>query len=101
MGEESERITEVKIYNRTYNVLSSNDPEYVKELARFVDERMREVSEQTPTVDTMKVAILAALNIADQYFAAKGELRALEEKVSRKGAEMCKILEPFLNSKSP
>jgi cell division protein ZapA len=101
MGEDSERITEVRIYNRTYNVLSSNDPDYVRELAQFVDERMREVSEQTPTVDTMKVAILAALNIADEYFAAKGELQVLKERVSRKGTEMCRILEPFLDNESP
>ena len=59
--------TTVEIYGLTYNVRGEGDPAYLKELARFVDARMREVSSQLPIVDPMKIAILAALNIADEY----------------------------------
>ena len=51
----------VEIYNQTYNIRSDGDSEYVIGLAEFVDRRMREISSGTLTVDSLKVAILAAL----------------------------------------
>jgi len=59
--------TQVEIYGQTYNVRGEGDPAYLLELARFVDSRMREVSSQVATVDPMKIAILASLNIADEF----------------------------------
>src|ERR671928_150268 len=50
----------VEIYNQTYNIRSDGDSEYVIGLAEFVDRRMREISSGTLTVDSLKVAILAA-----------------------------------------
>jgi cell division protein ZapA len=57
----------VEIFGQTYNVRGEGDPDYLTELARFVDSRMREVAAQVATVDTVKIAILAALNIADEF----------------------------------
>jgi cell division protein ZapA len=59
--------TSVEIFGQTYNVRGEGDPEYLAELARFVDGRMREVAAQVSTVDPIKIAILAALNIADEF----------------------------------
>ena len=59
--------TEVEIFGQTYNVRGEGDPDYLTELARFVDSRMREVAAKVATVDPMKIAILAALNIADEF----------------------------------
>jgi cell division protein ZapA len=59
--------TEVEIFGQTYNVRGEGDPNYLLELARFVDARMREVAAEVATVDAMKIAILAALNIADEF----------------------------------
>jgi cell division protein ZapA len=59
--------TGVEIFGQTYNVRGNGDPDYLAELARFVDNRMREVAAQVATVDPMKIAILAALNIADEF----------------------------------
>ena len=59
--------TTVEIFGQTYNVRGEGDPDYLAELARFVDSRMREVAAQVATVDPMKIAILAALNIADEF----------------------------------
>jgi len=59
--------TQVEIYGQTYNVRGEGDPAYLLELARFVDSRMREVSSQVATVDPMKIAVLASLNIADEF----------------------------------
>ena len=57
----------VEIFGQTYNVRGEGDPNYLTELARFVDSRMRDVAAQVATVDAMKIAILAALNIADEF----------------------------------
>jgi len=59
--------TEVEIFGQTYSVRGEGDPNYLMELARLVDSRMRDVAAQVTTVDPMKIAILAALNIADEF----------------------------------
>lgn len=59
--------TTVEIFGQTYNVRGEGDPNYLEELARYVDARMREVAAEVNTVDPMKIAILAALNIADEF----------------------------------
>jgi cell division protein ZapA len=56
----------VEIYDQAYN-LRGVDAEYILKLADFVDKKMRNVAEQTSTVDSLRVAVLAALNIADEY----------------------------------
>ncbi len=56
----------VEIFDQGYN-LRGSDPEYILKLAEYVDGKMRAVAEQTNTVDTARLAVLAALNIADEY----------------------------------
>ncbi len=56
----------VEIYDQAYN-LRGVDAEYILKLADFVDKKMRNVADQTSTVDSLRVAVLAALNIADEY----------------------------------
>lgn len=57
----------VEIFGQTYSVRGEGDPDYLTELARFVDSRMRDVAAEVATVDPLKIAILAALNIADEF----------------------------------
>jgi len=56
----------VEIYDQTYH-LRGSDPEYIAELAAYVDSKMRLISQQAATVDSLRVAVLAALNIADEF----------------------------------
>lgn len=57
----------IEIYHQTYNVHAEEEnEEYLKELAAYVDAKMRAVAEATQTVDTARIAVLAALNIADE-----------------------------------
>jgi cell division protein ZapA len=60
----------VEIFDQAYN-LRGSDPEYIMRLAEYVDGKMRAVADQTHTVDTLRVAVLAALNIADEYHILK------------------------------
>ena len=60
----------VEIFDQAYN-LRGSDPEYILRLAEYVDAKVRAVAEQTQTVDTARLAVLAALNIADEYHLLK------------------------------
>ena len=60
----------VEIFDQAYN-LRGSDAEYILKLAEYVDAKMRAVAEQTNTVDTARLAVLAALNIADEYHLLK------------------------------
>ena len=59
--------TPVTIYGRTYQLRGCEDPAYLSDLASLVDEKMRVVADATGTADTIKLAILASLNLADDY----------------------------------
>ncbi len=69
---EASGATAVTIYGQTYHLRGNEDRAYLTELASHVDRKMREVVEATGTADTLKVAMLAALNIADEYLQARG-----------------------------
>jgi cell division protein ZapA len=60
----------VEIFDQAYN-LRGSDAEYILKLADYVDSKMRAVAEQTHTVDTARLAVLAALNIADEFHLLK------------------------------
>jgi cell division protein ZapA len=66
----------VEIFDQVYN-LRGSDADYILKLAEYVDGKMRAVSEQTATVDSVRLAVLAALNIADEYHLMKRQLDAL------------------------
>jgi len=66
----SNNSVRVEIFDQAYN-LRGSDPDYILKLAEYVDAKMRAVAEQTHTVDTVRLAVLAALNIADEYHLLK------------------------------
>ena len=65
MAEEHRGYVTVKIYDQTYH-LSGQDAEHIRSLAGIVDAKMRAVAAQGRTVDSLRVAVLAALNLADE-----------------------------------
>jgi len=81
----------IEIYDQSYNVNASDNEEYLRELAAYVDEKMREVAQATRTVDSVKVAVLAALNIADEFFTLRERQQQIEGPL-RKRVEKCVAL---------
>ena len=63
----------VEIFGKSFRLRSAADQKYVKKIAKFVDKRLREVSEETNSSADTEVAILAALNIADELFESRSE----------------------------
>ncbi len=90
----------VEIYNQTYNIRSDGDSEYVTTLAEFVDQRMREISSGTLTVDSLKVAILAALHIADELHRLKRLHEQADSQLASRSAECAEMLDRLLKTRS-
>ncbi len=88
----------VVIYNQTYNLRSDHNHAYIQDLAEYVDRRMNEIARATMTVDSLRVAILAALQIADEFFQARKELSATEEEIAERSAKYAELLDQFLRS---
>ena len=94
---DSDQVTTVEIYNRTYKLRSGGNADYVRELAEHLDSRMVALSRQTPTVDSLKIAILAALSIADEYLTLKQEHQKLRQEISEKVERMDGLIQPFVD----
>jgi cell division protein ZapA len=90
----------VEIYNQTYNIRSDGDSEYLNQLADFVDSRMREISSGTLTVDSLKVAILAALHIADELHRIKQTYEQADTQLATRSAECAEMLDKLLKVRS-
>jgi cell division protein ZapA len=61
-------VVSVEIRGQRYPIRSTLDVQYVHELASYVDDKMRAAAESTPSSDSVRLAVLAALNIADELF---------------------------------
>ena len=81
----------IDIYDQSYNVNADQNEEYVKQLAAYLDSKMRAVAEAARTVDSLKVAVLAALNIADEMFTLRERQREIEGPI-RQRVEKCVTL---------
>jgi len=99
--EQSSRVVNVDIHGQLYPIRSGLDPAYVAELAAFVDEKMRLASRESPAGDTLKVAVLAALNIADECFRARDEGRRHQDDVAHRAEELERMLDLALGLAEP
>jgi len=81
MARETEAVV-VDIYDQVYQ-LSGTDPEQIERLAAMVDDKMRTVSQQGATVDSLRVAVLAALNIADELLTLRESYAELAGSVNQ------------------
>ncbi|NNE67095.1 MAG: cell division protein ZapA [Pyrinomonadaceae bacterium] len=98
-ADDASQSIRVEIYNQTYNIRSDGDNDYILNLAEFVDGKMREISSGTLTVDSLKVAILAALHIADEYQRLKTELEKNDALLASRSAECAEMLDRFMKQK--
>lgn len=65
-------LVPVEILGQRFPIRSTLDEGYVRDLANYVDERMRAAEDATPGADALRVALVAALNLADEVFRARG-----------------------------
>jgi cell division protein ZapA len=96
VADESERVVPVVIQGQRYPVRSSLDPAYVAELAAYVDEKMRQASEANNTTDFIRVAVLAALNLADEVFSLQADREDSASRVTSRAGEIERLLDSVL-----
>ena len=94
-----EHSIRVEIYNQTYNIRSDGDNDYIMRLAEYVDGKMRDISSGTLTVDSLKVAILAALHIADEFHQLKNQQEQTDAQLASRSAECAELLDRVLKHK--
>ena len=87
----------VRISDREYMLRTTGDPERLKGLCVSLDKRMREIATSTGAVDTLKVAVLAALSIADDMQRAREELMKLDDSVGQRSIACVGMLDRFFS----
>jgi cell division protein ZapA len=85
----------VEIFDQGYN-LRGTDPDYILKLAEYVDSKMRAVAEQTHTVDSARLAVLAALNIADEFHLLKRRSEGGSSESSKRTRQLLSALDEVL-----
>ncbi len=86
----------VIIYDQEYHMKGELDPEYIEKLAQYLDAKMRSIAGRTRTVDSLRVAVLAGLNIADEYHQLKAKHENTTKEVNQKVGEYNDVLDQIL-----
>ncbi|TAM80613.1 MAG: cell division protein ZapA [Acidobacteria bacterium] len=86
----------IEIYDQEYHVKGSLNSAYLEDLARYVDGKMRSIATRSHNVDSLRVAVLAALNIADEYHQMKTRYEATTRQVQQKVGEYSEALDRLL-----
>jgi cell division protein ZapA len=85
----------VEIYDQTYH-LRGSDSEYISELAQYVDTKMRLIAQQAATVDSLRLAVLAALNIADELHVLKRRYDSVASDYNERAEHLAGALDEVL-----
>jgi len=83
-----ERLVEIKMFGQTYTVKTDAEEGYIQEVAKYVNEKMEEVLKKTKSVSTLNVAILTALNIADDLLKEKERRTVLLREIEAKSRDL-------------
>lgn len=91
------KTTHVRIFGQEYIIKGDEDSEYIEKLAQRVDGTMRQVARRTPGISSTKVAVLAALNLADELKKLRAEKNLTDQKVQTKVKGLIELIENELN----
>jgi cell division protein ZapA len=100
MSERGNNTVDIEIFGSTYPVRADADSGQVLELARTVDRTMRNIAGKVRTTDRSAIAVLAALNLADELFRSQKQLEGERAATADKLAELTARLETALRGES-
>ncbi|MBN1613763.1 MAG: cell division protein ZapA [Deltaproteobacteria bacterium] len=83
----------IRILEQEFYVSSDSGDEYVSKVVDYVTVKVEEIRSKTGTTNTLKIAVLAALNIADDYFKLKGAEEDIHSEVENKSEELIKLID--------
>ncbi|MGH9201154.1 MAG: cell division protein ZapA, partial [Vicinamibacterales bacterium] len=90
------RVVHVEVSGQTYPIRTALDARYVSELAAFVQQRMELAADSSPSSDTLGLAILVALNIADEYFRSRSNSESANAGLSARAEALERIVDEAL-----
>lgn len=90
------RVVHVEVHGQRYPIRTTLDPSYVQDLAAYVDRRMDLAADASPSTDTLGLAVLTALNIADELFRIRHEHDGKAGSVSARAAALERIVDQAL-----
>jgi cell division protein ZapA len=90
------RVVNVEIHGQRYAVRSELEPQYVGELASYVDDKMRQAARELASADPLRVAVVAALNIADDLFNARADSSGAEGRIFARTADLERLVDSVL-----
>jgi cell division protein ZapA len=93
---DSDRVVSVEICGQRYPIRSTLDADYVGRLASYVDEKIRAAGEATSSGDGQRLAVLAALNIADELFRCRESTRVKDGSLAERAGELERLLDRVL-----
>jgi cell division protein ZapA len=85
--------TEVYILGQKYTIKGDAPEEYIREIASYVDSKLKEVHNSIPNITPVKASILAALDIADELFKLKGEQEVLTKNIEEKAERLASLFD--------
>ena len=88
-----ERLVEINVFGQTYTVKTDAEEGHIQEVARYVNEKMEEVLKKTRSVSTLNVAILTALNIADDLLKEKEKRVVLLKEIEMKSKDLAEKID--------
>ena len=97
----SQDSTLVQIYNHQYNVASDDDSAGVERVASYLDEKMREASKSSGKTAPLEVAVMAAMEIAQEVLIARVEKEALLDQADERISSFTKRLERGTRTGTP
>jgi cell division protein ZapA len=89
-------LVHVEIFGQTYAIRAGTEPGYVEALAAYVDGQMKEIGRSGGAVDSLRVAVLAALNVADELFQERAKARAGDQGAQQRARALAEELERAL-----
>jgi cell division protein ZapA len=91
-------IVTVEIMGQRYPIRSALDPAYVTQLAGYVDAKMQAAMDENRSADSLRIAVVAALNIADEFFRSRQSEDADDGALARRTAELERLLDRAISS---
>jgi cell division protein ZapA len=90
------RAVHIEVQGQTYSIRTTLDEAYVQDLAKVVDQRMRKISESSPTSDVVSLAVLAALNLADELRRTREDRSSVAGSLVERAEELERIVDQAL-----
>lgn len=98
MEEQDKNIIKIDIFGTNYTLKTDAEEEYVKEIAKTIDERMKTIAEKNPDLPSFKIAVLCLIEAVDEIRKTKENLKGIENELSAKTSELINKIEERLSS---